>query len=488
MDFYSNLESAKVFECFKLISDIPRESKQEQKISNFLVAWANERNLEVIQDETLNVIIKKDGTGTLKAAQPVIIQAHMDMVCEKGKDSEHNFATEPIEWVVKGDELYANNTTLGADNGIGLAMGMALLATDDIDLPPLEIVATVDEETGMTGAHNLDCSLLKGKIFINGDSEEEGLFYLSCSGGNDTTIDIPVTFEDVDGLVVDLAVTGGLGGHSGLEIFKERANANKVMGRFLNVLSEKEIPFNIIDIKGGSKINVITRDCNATIVVAEENMSVIEKCVQELNKALADEYNPQDKDVHLEIAKGTNKKVKAITFSDSLRVVYALMLVNYGPTHHSQFLKDLIQTSSNPGVIVVDTANSKVVIKSSLRSSIISQKQALIEQFDVIGKVIGAKVTSSSFYPAWPYNENSRIKDLFIKEYHNLFHKDAKVVAIHAGLECGLFKEKMPADTDFISFGPTIQGAHTAEEHVNIPSVERNYRLLKAVLQNINDY
>ncbi|MDR1782404.1 MAG: aminoacyl-histidine dipeptidase [Bacilli bacterium] len=488
MDFYKNLDSAKVFECFKLISDVPRESKKEQKISDFLVNWAKERNLEVIQDEVLNVIIKKDGIGSLKDAQPVIVQAHMDMVCEKAKDSNHNFDTDPIEWVVKGDELYANNTTLGADNGIGLAMGMALLDTNDIDLPPLEVVATVDEETGMTGAHNLDCSQLKGKIFINGDSEEEGLFYLSCSGGNDTTIDIPVTFEDVEGLVVELDVTGGLGGHSGLEIFKERSNANKVMGRFLNILSEKEIAFNIIEINGGSKINVITRDNHAKIVIDEANFALVEEAAKTLNTALADEYNPQDKDVHVEVKKIGQNKVKAINANDSLRVVYGLVLVNYGPTHHSQFLKDLIQTSSNPGVIKTEVENNKVIIKSSLRSSIISQKQALVEQFNAIGKVIGANVTSSSFYPAWPYNENSKIKDLFVKEYKKLFNKDGEIVAIHAGLECGLFKEKMPAETDFISFGPTILGAHTAEEHVNIPSVERNYKLLKAVLQNIKEY
>ncbi|MDR3214775.1 MAG: beta-Ala-His dipeptidase [Bacilli bacterium] len=486
MDFYKNLESAKVFECFKLLCDIPHESKKEQKISNFLKNWAEERNLWVKQDETLNIIIKKDGIGSLSDAQPVILQGHMDMVCEKGKDSTVNFDTDPIEWVVKGDLLFANNTTLGSDNCIGVAMVMALLDTNDKDLPPLEVVFTTDEETGMTGAHNIDCSVLTGKIFINSDSEEEGLFYLSCSGGNDTKIEIPVNFEEVSGMVVNVDVTGLLGGHSGLEIFKERANANKVMGRYLNMLLEKEVSFNIVEVNGGSKINAITRDTNAKIVIDNKDYPVLEECLNTINTALKDEYNPQDPDAYVEIVKENEMSLKAISLADTLRVVYGMVLVPYGPTHRSQFLKDLIQTSSNPGV--VQTNESSVVIRSSLRSSIISQKQALVEQHNVIGKVIGAKVESGSFYPAWPYNENSRIKELFVKEYQSLFNKEPEIVAIHAGLECGLFKEKMPADTDFISFGPNINGAHTAEENVSISSVDRNYKLLLNVLQNIKEY
>ncbi|MDF9866510.1 dipeptidase D [Bacilli bacterium PM5-3] len=486
MDRFNKLESKKVFDFFYEISQIPRESKKEEKISNYLKKFAQERNLWVKQDEVKNIVIKKEGTGKLKDAQPVVLQAHMDMVCEKGKDSKHNFDTDPIEWVIKDDFIYANDTTLGADDGIGVAYALALLDDDNIVHPPLEVVLTMDEETGMTGANNLDVKDLDGKIFINIDTEEEGRFYLSCAGGNDTQINIPVAFREYEGLLVDIEVSGLVGGHSGLEIIQERANASKVMGRFLNMLAMDNIKFNLVEINGGSKINAITRDCNAKIIIDEKDFSKIEAFIKQLNEDLKIEYTPQDPDAHISATKKENNKYQAMNLEDSLRVVYALVLIPYGPFTRSQYIEDLVQTSANIGV--VETQENNVLLASALRSSVVSQKQALIEQYEVLAKLIGANVESGSFYPAWPFNDKSKIKDLFVREYKKLFNKEPEIVAIHAGLECGLFKEKMSSDVDFISVGPDIFGAHTAEERLSISSTERTWKLLKEVLASIDEY
>lgn len=483
MDKFKGMDSEKVFEMFHALSQVPRCSKQEEKVSNWLKKWAEERNLEVIQDEANNIIIKKDGTAGKENAPTVILQAHMDMVCEKGKDSKHNFETDPIEWVIKDDHIFANDTTLGADDGIGVAFAMALLDSNDIPHPPLEVIITTDEETGMTGAIALDPKLVSGKTFINIDSEEEGKFYLSCAGGNETRIRIPVSFEEVVGLEVELEATGLLGGHSGLEIHKDRANSSKVIGRLLNILIENNINYNLVSVDGGNKINAITRSTIAKIVIDEKDLNAVEAQVAELNKALKEEYTPQDPDAHVELRKGENKTIKAMTAQDTKRVVYGLVMIPCGPTHYSKYLEDLVQTSTNIGV--VETHPDRVEFGSALRSSIISQKTALLQQHEVLADLIDAEIESFSFYPAWPYDANSKIKDIFLETYKELFNVDAEAVAIHAGLECGLFKEKLGDDVDFISFGPQIEGAHTAEENLSISSTDRNWKLFKAVINKL---
>jgi len=483
---FDNLESKKVFEFFEAINQVPRVSKHEKEISDFLVAWAKERNLTVHQDDAFNVIIIKDGQGKLKDAQPVILQGHMDMVGEKGKNSKHDFFKDPIESVVKDGKIYANDTTLGSDDGIGVAYAMALLDDKELDLPPLEVIITTDEETGMSGAMAIDVSMLKGKIFINIDNEEEGVFCLSCAGGNDTRLNIPVTFEDVSGTCLELEVTGGLGGHSGVEIDKQRANSNKVMARYLNLFIENEIKFNLIEINGGTKFNAITRDTLAKVVVDEKDIPKIKELIETINKDLKTEYTPQDPDVHVVLLKEEKVSTKAMTLQDSLRVVNALELIPNGIISYSQYIPGLVQTSTNIGIL--ETKDNVVSLASALRSSVISEKQALIEKFSALGKMVGAEVVSGSFYPAWAFNPDSRIKELFVKEYKRLFDKEPVVQAIHAGLECGLFKEKMGDDVDFISFGPTIEGAHTNVENLDIGSADRSYKLLVAVLQDINSY
>ncbi|MEG0284190.1 MAG: aminoacyl-histidine dipeptidase [Erysipelotrichales bacterium] len=486
MEQFKNLESSKVFDFFHEMSQIPRESKKEEKISNYLKKFAEDRNLWVEQDGENNIIIKKEATASMKSAPTVILQAHMDMVCEKGKDSTHNFDEDPIEWVIKDDYIYANDTTLGADNGIGACFALALLDSSDIEHPALEVVVTTDEETGMTGANFLDTSILDGKIFINIDSEEEGLFFLSCAGGNDTRISIPVNFEMVQGELIEVDVTGLLGGHSGMEIIKERANASKVIGRYLNVLTDNDIDFNLVEVHGGSKMNAITRDAHAKIVVNDGNLAKMEELAEQLRHDLKAEYTPQDPDATINITKKDVGEFNAMSLESSLRVVAGLVLVPFGPQSFSQVMDNLVQTSSNIGV--VETTDSSVEFLSGLRSSVTSQKQELVEVHNVIARLIGADIKHGSFYPAWPLDPNSRIKEVFLDTYKDLFNEDATVEAIHAGLECGIFKEKMGEDVDFISFGPNMYDVHTAEEHVSISSIDKNWKFFKKMLANLNNY
>lgn len=480
---FDNLEAKRVFEIFEEINSVPRCSKKEQKISAWLEDWAKQRGLSVEKDDAMNLVIRKKGTLGLENSKPVIIQAHMDMVCEKTKESNHDFDNDPIEMYIKDGRIYAKETTLGADNGIGLAFALAALEDDSIKHPPLEVVVTSDEETGMSGAMAFDTSNLEGKTFINVDSEEEGLFYMSCAGGNGTTLILPVNREIVVGKMLEVEAVGFLGGHSGLEIDQDRANAAKVMGRYLNILIENNIKYYIVDINGGSKSNAIAREMLAKLVIATDDIPAIEKITEELNHALKDEYTPQDPDVHLVLNIKEEDEYNAMNLESSRKVVYYLVLTPYGPTHYSKYIEGLVQTSANIGV--VRSEDNEVVFESALRSSIISQKQAVIEQINVIGRVLEAEVVSTAFYPAWPYNADSKIKDIFLESYEELFNEKGEIVAIHAGLECGLFKEKMGEEVDFISFGPDITGAHTVEESLSIDSTERNWKLFKKVLSKL---
>lgn len=480
---FSNSDAKRVFEIFEEINEIPRSSKKEEKISAWLEDWAKQRGLDVEKDEALNIIIKKSGTLGLENAKPVIIQAHMDMVGEKAKDSDHDFENDPIQMYIEDGRIYAKNTTLGADNGIGLAFALATLEDDSIIHPPLEVLVTSDEETGMSGARAIDTSKLEGKTFINVDSEEEGHFYMSCAGGNNTIIKLPFSRELVVGKLMEINAVDFLGGHSGLEINQDRANAAKVVGRYLNILIENNVKYYIVDINGGSKSNAISRDMQANIVIATDDIPTIEKITKEFNEAIKDEYTPQDSDAHIEIKIKEEDEYNAMNLESSRKVVYALVLIPYGPTHYSKYIEGLVQTSSNLGV--VRTEDNQVVFENALRSSIISQKQAIVEQLNVIGRVLNAEVESTSFYPAWPYNTDAKIKEIFLESYENLFGLKGSVVAIHAGLECGLFKEKMSPEVEFISFGPDITGAHTVEESLSIESTERNWLLFKDVLRKL---
>lgn len=485
MERFSELESKIVFDFFEKISQIPRESKKEKKISDYLKSFALERNLEVIQDKSLNIIIKKPASLGYESYPTVILQSHMDMVCEKSEESRHNFETDRIDWIIKDDCIYADKTTLGADNGIGLAYTLAILDSDKINHPAIEAVITSDEETGMTGAKNIDTSLLKGKIFINMDSEEEGQFFLSCSGGNTSSINLDLDLEIIEGLEIDIKVENLVGGHSGMEINKERINANKLVGRILNRLFYADIKFNIISVIGGSKPNVITPHAKLKLIIDNDDFRKVSEEIKYLNQSIKEEYLVSDKNAYINLEEKIINNTKAITYKDSLKVMQLLELLPYGPLHYSLHFDNLVQTSANLGVVKVENGHLNIIL--SIRSSIESQQQEVIEMCHLIASMVNAKLVNNDFYPGWAYDDNSRIKDLFLESYQDLFKETGKLVAIHAGLECGLFKQNMK-DVDFISFGPNMWDVHSANEHVSISSIEKNYKLLVHVLENIKKY
>lgn len=485
MENFNSLESKKVFSFFKEISMIPRNSGEEKAISDFLKKFAEDRNLEVYQDKANNVIIKKPGTFGLEQASTIMLQGHMDMVCEKTKESYHDFSKDPIEWVIEGNKLKAKDTTLGADNGVGVAFSMALLDSKDIPHPPLEVIITTDEETSMSGAEFLDMSGLNGKILLNLDTEEEGKFYLSSAGGCTQLVSLPYTLVDVTGQQIEVTISNLLGGHSGLEIHKEHANANKLLGRFLWQLKKENLPFHIQSLSGGTKDNAIPREANCLFVINEQDYKKLESLTAKLTAQLKQEYSPQDPHITIHLSRKEQGKMPCLPGDTGLKVATLLQLIPYGPLFHSQYLENLVQTSNNLGVVRM--TEKEITFKSAIRSSLESQTRQVADEIESLAFVAGANARAFDFYAAWPYDDSSQLKNACLDTYESLFHKKGELVAIHAGLECGTFKEKMP-DLDMISFGPNIFGAHTPNEYVEIDSVERTWIFTKALLKNLNTY
>ncbi|GAA0069663.1 aminoacyl-histidine dipeptidase [Clostridium sardiniense] len=484
MSVCQNLEPKKVFGFFEELTKIPHCSYHEKQISDYLVNFAKKRNLEVIQDKALNVIIRKPGTKGYENKTPVIIQGHMDMVCEKTEDSKHDFSKDPLELRVVGDNLYATNTTLGADDGIAVAYALAILDSDDIPHPPLEVVVTTAEEVGMDGAMALDTSLLKGKIMLNVDSEEEGVLLTGCAGGINTRTIFSNDLISKSGKCIQLSVTGLLGGHSGIEIVKQRANANKLMGRLLFEL-KTSIEFNIVKINGGTKHNAIPRECIASITLKNDSdISKVNTIVKKMEEDFKSEYRVTDPGLTLKVSDCCcTDDDKEFTSKRTSEVIDFLVASPNGVQNMSEDIKGLVQTSLN--IAVIDTTKDGIEITISIRSSMKSLKYEVFNTLSVISKMLNAKLEKLTEYPEWEYDPNSKVRELCLKVYKDLFNKDAEVSAIHAGLECGLFKETMK-DTDMISFGPSIYDAHTTNEHLCISSAERMYKLLLEVLKEIN--
>jgi dipeptidase D len=478
------LEPSSVFTFFEEISKIPRGSGNEKGISDYLVDFAKKRNLEVIQDSSLNVIIKKGGTEGYENAPVVIIQGHLDMVCEKNQDTVHDFENSPIELMVQGDFVKANGTTLGADNGIAIAFAMALLDSDDISHPPLEILMTTDEETGMSGAMNLEPNNLNGRILINIDSEEEGKLLVSCAGGLRTKVSLPVAWESVgeEFIAFSIKVRGLKGGHSGMDIDKQRGNANKIMGRILTDLLYK-VEYKLGSLAGGSKNNAIPRESDAVIYVQKENVDCIKNCIEKWNEILKNEYKTSDSDLRVQIQTVVNdKNSRAYERSCTEKAVKLLYLIPNGIQTMSLDISGLVQSSSNLGVVT--TSESSVAYDSAVRSSVKSLKQDISFQTKLIGEALGAKVDEGVQYPEWQYDPESEIREIFKRVHRKVYGKEAEIVAIHAGVECGLFKEKFK-DIDMISFGPDMFDVHTPDEKLSISSTERSWNFLLEVLKDI---
>ena len=479
-----DLQSFKVFEFFKEMNTIPRGSGNEKAVSDWLVKFAKDRNLEVIQDDSLNVIIKKPGTKGYENSKPIIIQGHMDMVCEKEANKLHDFTKDPIEFIIDGDNLKADKTTLGGDDGIAVAFGLSILDDNNLKHPPIELLLTTEEETGMGGATNLDAKNLEGRTLINIDSEEEGKFLVSCSGGTRVKISVPVNFEKNDSNLkaLKIKIDGLQGGHSGMEIDKQRGNANKLIGRFLVDL-DSVIDFKLVSINGGSKNNAIPRDASTIILINPEENKKVEEKINEWNKILKNEYQGIDDDVNISVENINTNIEKYFDRSTAINVMRMLFLIPNGVETMSKAIKGLVQSSNNLGIVI--TTENEVVFESAVRSSIKSLKNHIWNEMIVLTDIVGGSLELEADYPEWQYNPNSRVRDIFVKTYKEMFEKEPEICAIHAGLECGLLSDKFNREIDQISFGPNIYDVHTPKEHVSISSVERMYKFLVKALEEM---
>lgn len=472
----AGLKPEAVFEYFEELCAIPHGSFHTKAISDYLVQFAQKNGLRYIQDETNNVILFGDGTCGMENHAPVILQGHMDMVCEKDPECELDMNVDGLDLAHDGNAVFARGTTLGGDDGIAVAYAMALLTDNTIPHPPLEVVITVDEEVGMLGAAAIDLSMLKGRTLINLDSEEEGTFIVSCAGGARAVLSLPVERKTVYGPCIRLSVDGLRGGHSGAEIHRNLANANKVMGEFMSRIREL-MPLCLTSFSGGSKDNAIPLRCTATMVAMGIQLERINDVAAKLQAEIRAQYDEPDAliqayDVD---ALGGN----CLTTEDTSKVIAMLCASPNGVQKYSEDIEGLVQTSLNMGVVKL---GERFNINFSVRSSVNQEKQDLLNKLQELGEFYGASYSVSGEYPAWEYKKDSVLRQKMVEIYTEMFGSAPNVVALHAGLECGLLSEKLPG-LDCVSVGPNIRDIHTSHEKLEIASVERTWNLLLEVLK-----
>lgn len=479
MGVLSNLEPKEVFYYFEELSNIPRETFNVQAASDFCVAFAKEQNLEYVQDKVGNVIVKKPGTEGYENSTPIILQGHLDMVAVKTPESSHNFKTDPLELFIEDGKIGAKDTSLGADNGIAVALAMAVLASKDIPHPPIEAIFTVDEEIGMGGAYALDMSELKGVKCLNIDSEIEGVLTVGCAGGFVCDIHIPVNHAEETGKKVQINIAGLQGGHSGAEIQKQLGNANKLMGRVLNSLA-KDYDFNLISIDGGNAANVVTMRNEAVIIAdAEQTDALIEK-ISVLNAEIFAEFMGQEPTFSLTAKVVEEGTVNAFDADSTRRVISYIYGAPDGVQCYDRAFPKDVETSLNTGI--VETNEDTVRVRYQVRSSVTTKLEDLKEQLIMWCELVGASFELNSSYPAWGYNPESELRPLMIDLFKEVFGRDPVVETTHAGLECGILFDKKP-DLDIISFGPELPDVHSVKERLHIDSVVRTWDYLKAILK-----
>jgi len=474
----AELEPQAVFTYFEDICAIPHGSYNTKAISDYLVNFAKNHDLRYIQDELNNVIIFGDATPGYEDHEPVIIQGHMDMVCVKDPDCPKDMTKEGVDVTHNGEFVYAEGTSLGADDGIAVAYALALLSDKSIPHPPLEVVITVDEETGMEGAAGIDLSMLRGKKLMNIDSDSEGVFTVSCAGGVKSTIHLPVQRRAVYGPCVKLTVEGLKGGHSGAEIHKPLANANKVMGEFLGRIQQL-MPVCITKLSGGEKDNAIPSFCQVTMVALGMYIERINDVAEQLQKEIREQYDEPDA-----IIRGDDVDAlggNALTTEDSAKVIALLNAAPNGIQAWSQDIAGLVQTSLNLGVVRLD---EELQMTFAVRSSVNQERSDLAKRLDELAAFHGATCTHRGEYPAWEYKKESVLRDTMVTVYQQMYGKKPEVIAIHAGLECGLLSEKIEG-LDCISFGPQAYDIHTPRERLNIASTQRLWKFLQKVLKNL---
>lgn len=475
-----NLKPERVFYYFEEIAGIPHGSRNTKAISDYLVEFAKNHNLEYYQDKSNNVVIIKEATKDYENAEPIIIQGHMDMVCEKENNCNIDFEKDGLDLYTEDGFVKARGTTLGGDDGIAVAYALAILESDEIKHPRIEVVITVDEEIGMLGAYDIDLSMLKGHRMLNIDSDVEGEFLTSCAGGLSMNISIPVTKMTQEGYELEICVTGLAGGHSGGEIHKEHGNADIIMGRVLSDIFNVT-PFGITKLAGGLKDNAIPRECNATIVLPEKNVSVVENVVSDLNLVLKNEFHLSDPDIEVRISKKSVLTTEMLDFASVNKIVFYLRTVPNGVVNMSMDIPNLVETSLNLGIM--ELKENEISMLTSIRSCVSSRKADVKDRVATLVEMLGGEVEIEGEYPAWEYRSESPLRDQIGKVYEELFNKKPVFDAIHAGLECGILSEKIK-NLDCVSFGPTNFDIHTPAERLSISSTERIWNFLIKFLEN----
>lgn len=483
MNELKNLQPETVFHYFEKICSIPHGSGNTQEMSNYLKDFAIQKGLRYIQDEMGNVIIFKKGTNGYETSPSVILQGHMDMVCEKESGSSFDFKKDGLKLFLKDGRLCAHGTTLGGDDGIAVAFILALLDSDDIPHPPLEAVFTVDEEIGMLGAAFIDCSPLSSRIMLNIDSEEEGYLLVSCAGGVSAACHIPVDYISVSGTLYEVTVSGLSGGHSGTEIDKGLGNSNALLARVLYNL-KKDVSFHIKDMRGGLKDNAIPRESVAEIIIRDtSDISAAEKVIAEINEILKNEYSSTDAGITVTGGLiGEMEKTDALSSASTAAVITALFNLPCGITHMSHDIKGLVQSSLNPGILLLN--EGEAYISYCIRSSVASEKQEMCDRLESMIHLFNGHVTYTGDYPAWEYRKNSPLRELMTDIYEEQYGRKPVVQAIHAGVECGFFAGKIP-DLDCVSYGPDISDIHTTREALDIESVRRTWEYTLEVLKRL---
>jgi dipeptidase D len=473
-----------ILEKFSQISAIPRCSKNEEPLSRWLAEWAQNRRLALKKDAAGNLCISIPATANFERAPTIILQGHLDMVCVKSETVDHDFSADPIRPVVEGDWVKAEGTTLGADNGIAVAMAMLAAEDPSIEHPPLELLFTVDEESGLIGAKNLDPELFDGRILLNLDSEEEGVFTVGCAGGEETRIQLPLQYRSLDAQtgLYRIDVRGIHGGHSGIDIHKNRASANKLMARILHEISIRA-GIRIIALKGGVTHNAIAREARVSFAADPNEFEAIRRRVALIEDTLKAEYAAGEPSLEITLAEAPDQgeKPRALTQADTGKVIHLLMALPHGLIRMSADIQGRVETSCN--LATLETKPDMLEVLSSQRSSVMSRLSEITSRIKSIAALAGGETIDENAYPAWQPNMESQLLGRCKTVYQKLYDRPPVVQTIHAGLECGIIGAKRPG-MDMISFGPTIENPHSPEERLHIPSIAQTWQFLAALLKS----
>ena len=478
MRVLEGLQPAAALGFFETLCAIPHGSRDTKAISDYCVRFAQERGLSWQQDASNNVIIRKPASPGYEDHPTVILQGHLDMVCEKNADCNIDFSKDGLRLRHDDTYIFADGTTLGGDDGIAVAYALAVLDSSELKHPPLEAVFTVDEEIGMLGAAALDMSGLQGRVLLNIDSEDEGILTVSCAGGATSCLTVPVKRVPAQGRAWRVGVRGLTGGHSGVEINKGRANANKVMGEFMDRI-QKLMPLCLTSLSGGTKDNAIPRSCQATLVAMGIQLERINAVAEELQAEIREKYDEPDAVIQafdVDALGGNGLSTQA-----TAKVIGLLCAAPNGVHARSKDIEGLVQTSLNMGITKL---GERFNVTFSVRSSVNSEKEDLLEKLKGLAEFFEGNYSQSGEYPAWEFRKDSVLRDTMVRIYREMFGKEPQVLAIHAGLECGLLGEKLPG-LDCVSIGPQMHDIHTSREKLDIASTERTWNFLLEVLKNL---